>query len=121
MTAIFLPINNIVYDLTLFRGGLAEVNAFNLNALMSHKIGKERYIITAVKKALGEAVTERVRIYHLCVNAVLLRKLLQFARNAPCGDTLSSLIEEDETAVMLLFRKPRKGFFLQGLRNVDAA
>lgn len=88
---------------------------------MSHKVCEKRYIIAAVKKALGKAMTERVRIYHLCVNAVLLCKLLQFARNAPCGDTLSSLIEEDETAVLLLFCKPRNGFFLQGLRNVDAA
>ena len=88
---------------------------------MSHKVCEKRYIIAAIKKALGKAMTERVRIYHLCVNAVLLGKLLQFARNAPCGDTLSSLIEEDETAVILLFCKPRKGFFLQGLRNVDAA
>lgn len=46
LTAIFLPINNIVYDFTLFRGGLAEVNAGGLNALMPHKIGKKRYIIT---------------------------------------------------------------------------
>ena len=88
---------------------------------MSHKVCEERYIVAAVKKALGEAVTERVRIYHLCVNAVLLCKLLQFARNTPCGDTLSTLIEEDETTVLLLLGKPRKGFCLQGLRNVDSA
>ena len=88
---------------------------------MSHKVCKKRYIVAAVKKALGEAVAERVWIYHFCVDAVLLRKLFQFTRNAPCGDTLSSLIEEDETAVLLLFCKPRNGFFLQGLRNVDAA
>lgn len=88
---------------------------------MSHKVCEKRNIVAAVKKALGEAVTERVRIYHFCVDAVLLRKLFQFTRNAPCGDTLSTLIEEDKTAVLLLFCKPRKGFFLQGLRNVDAA
>ena len=88
---------------------------------MSHKVCEERYIIAAVKKALGKTVAERVRIYHLCINAVLLRKLLQLARYASCGDTLSTLIEEDKTAVLLLFCKPRKGFFLQGLRNVDTA
>ena len=109
----FSPINDTVHNLTLFRGGLAEINASCLNALMSHKVCEKRYIVAPFKKALGEAVTERVRIYHLCVDAVLLRKLFQFARNAPCGDTLSTLIEEDKTAVLLLFCKPRKGFFLQ--------
>ena len=57
-----LPINNAVHDLTLFRGGLAEINASCFNALMSHQVCEERYIVAAVKKALGEAVTERVRI-----------------------------------------------------------
>lgn len=118
---ISLPINNSVHNLSLFRGGLAEIDASSLNTLMPHKIGKESNIITLCKKALGEAVAERVWIYHLCVDVVLLGKLLQFARNAPCGDTLSTLIEKDETAVLLLFGKPRKGFFLQGLRNVDTA
>ena len=116
-----LPINNAVHDLTLFRGGLAEINASCFNALMPHKVCEKRYIVATIKKALGKAVTERVRIYHLCVDAVLLGKLFQFARNAPCGDALSTLIEEDKTAVLLLFCKPRKGFFLQGLRNVDTA
>ena len=117
----FSPINDTVHNLTLFRGGLAEINASCLNALMSHKVCEKRNIVATVKKALGEAVAERVRIHHLCVDAVLRRKLFQFARNAPCGDTLSTLIEEDKTAVLLLFCKPRKGFFLQGLRNVDTA
>ncbi len=70
---------------------------------MSHKVCEKRYIIAAVKKALGKAMTERVRIYHLCVDAVLLCKLLQFALNAPCGDTLSTLIEKNKTAVLFLF------------------
>ena len=52
------PINNTIYDLTLFRGGLAEINASCFNALMSHKVCEESNIITAVKKALGEAVAE---------------------------------------------------------------
>ena len=72
----FLPINNTIYDLSLFRGGLAEINASCFNALMSHKVCEKRYIIAAVKKTLGKAVTERVRIYNLCINAVLFRKLL---------------------------------------------
>ncbi len=88
---------------------------------MPHKIGKKSNIVKAVKKALGETVTERVRIYHFCINAVLFGELFQFARYAPCGDTLSTLIKEDETAVLLLFSEPRKSFCLQGLRNVDAA
>ena len=86
---------------------------------MPHKIGKESNVIALSKKALSKAVTERVRIYYLCVNAVLLGVLLQLTRNAPCGDTLSTLIQEDKTAVLFLISKPAEGFFLQGLRNVD--
>ena len=53
-----------------------EINASSLNALMSHKVCEKRYIIAAVKKALGKAMTVRVRIYHLCINAGSAKKTL---------------------------------------------
>ena len=116
-----LPVNNSIYNLTLFRGGLAEINASSLNALMPHQIGKECNIIAAFQKALCKAMTERVRIDHLRINTVLDRKLFQLTSNTSCGNTLSTLIQEDKSTVLSLFIQPLKCFLLQRFRNVDSA
>lgn len=116
-----LPINNSVYYLTLLSGGLAEIDAGSFNAFVSHKVSKESNIVTAFQKAFRKAVPERVRIYHLRVDAVFDSVLFQLAGNTPCGDTAAALIEENKPAVLTLIGKPGQRFLLQGFRDVDTA
>ena len=51
-------IYNCIYDFTLFCSCFSEVDAGGFYAFMPHEISQERYIITAIKEALGESVTE---------------------------------------------------------------
>ena len=60
--------------------------------MLSHEIGKECYIITALQKALGKSMTERVRINNRRIDTILHRQFFQLPRNATRCNTLPILV-----------------------------
>ena len=50
------PRDDFVDNGSLFRAGAAKIDARGFNALMTHKICKERYVIELLKKVLCEAM-----------------------------------------------------------------
>ena len=91
-TAISLPINDFINDFSLLCGCLPKINAGGFNAFMSHKIGKEGNIITAIQKAFCKPVSEGMRIYNSGIDIVFISKLLQLTRYASGSDSLSVFV-----------------------------
>ena len=56
--ALSLPVYDLVDDGSLLGRGFAEINASGFDAFVSHKVGEECDVITALQEALCEAVTE---------------------------------------------------------------
>ena len=79
---------------------------------MPHEVSQERNIITAIKEALGEPVTERVRIYNRRIDPVLHRQFFQLPGDATGGNTFPIFVQKNEATFLLLLRQPRKGFIL---------
>lgn len=49
-----LPVYDCINNFSLFCSCFSEVNTGGFDAFMTHEIGKERYIITAIKKTLSK-------------------------------------------------------------------
>ena len=59
---------------------------------MPHEICKKSYVIEAFKEVLGKTMTERMRIYHVLVHSIFLRKMLQSLSDATCCNAFSKMI-----------------------------
>ena len=64
------PIYNLVHNLLLFTSSSSQIDASSFNTFMSHKIGKQRYIIETLKKIFSKTVTERMKINYLLIHSV---------------------------------------------------
>ena len=76
-----LPIYDCINDFSLFCSCFPKVDAGGFDAFMPHEISQERYIITAIKEALGKSVTKGMRIHNSRVDTVLHCQLFQLPRD----------------------------------------
>ena len=77
--------------------GASKVDACRFDALVSHKIGKERYVVELLKKVLGETMPERVRVNDRRIQLVLDGEFLKLRGNAPRRDAFAASVDKDET------------------------
>lgn len=77
-----------------------------------HEISQERYIITAIKEALGKSVTKGMRIHNSRVDTVLHCQLFQLPRDTTGGNAFPIFVQKNEATFLLLISQPRKGFIL---------
>ena len=77
--------------------GAAKVDARCFDALVSHEVGKERYVVELLQKIFGESMPERVRVNDRWVQLVLDGKFLQLRGNATRRNTFAASVDEDET------------------------
>ena len=81
-----LPIYDCINDFSLFCSCFPKVDAGGFDAFMPHEISQERYVITAIKEALGKSVTKGMRIHNSRVDTVLHCQLFQLPRDTTGGN-----------------------------------
>ena len=81
----------------MFCAGAAQVDARRFDALMSHEVGKERYVVELLQKVLGESMPERVRVNDRRIQLVLDGEFLKLRGDAPRRDAFAASVDEDET------------------------
>lgn len=89
MASMRLPSNYLIHYLLLLACRSAQIDACCLDTLVPHEVGKKGDIIESVEKVLCESMTERVRVNHIAVKAILFGKGLQLNRNASCGKAVA--------------------------------
>ena len=107
-----LPIYDCINDFSLFCSCCPKVDAGGFDAFMPHEISQERYIITAIKEALGKSVTKGMRIHNSRVDTVLHCQLFQLPRDTTGGNAFPIFVQKNEATFLLLISQPRKGFIL---------
>lgn len=117
--AFALPIYDFINDFPLLCGGLPQVNPGGFDALVSHQIGEKGNVVTTLKKALCEAMTERMGVDHCRVNVITNSQLLQLTGNTSGRDTVAILVQKNEAALLVFVFQPGKGFFLESLGDVN--
>ena len=53
-----LPSYNLIHNSLLFVGGSSEIDTSRFNALMPHKVCKQRYVIELFEEVLGVSMPE---------------------------------------------------------------
>ena len=77
---------------------------------MPHEVGKQGDVVELIQEVFGKAVAERVRIYHLAVDAVAIGKVLQLNRDATGGKSVACAVGEQIARRQATLFQPLCGF-----------
>ena len=108
-----LPDDDLIDDGLLFGGGAPEVDTGGLDALMSHQIGKQSYVVVFVKEILCKAMAKGMRIDHFRVKSVAHSEVLQLLRDASRGNTVTEAVKEQVAGGTVLVIEPVGGLFAE--------
>ena len=92
--------------------GAAQVDASRFDALVSHEVGKERYVVELLQKVLGETMPERVRVNNRRIQLVFDGEFLQLGGNAPRRNAFAAAVDEEETRSLVACCEPRQRLVL---------
>jgi hypothetical protein len=90
-----LPSYHIIYNILLLACRAAQIDTCGLYALMPHQVGKKGNIVEFVEEVLGKAMTERVWVDNLAIQAILVCKMLQLNSDTSCCDAFPIAVEEN--------------------------
>ena len=106
----YLPRYNFINNFLLFACGLPQINSRCFNAFVSHKVGKQRYIVKFFQKILCKTMPERVWIYHFRVQPVFNCIIFKLLRNSTHGNSFAKPVQKQVPARNAFFFQPRFRF-----------
>ena len=90
-----LPGYDLVDQLLLFRRGAAEIDSGGFDALVSHQICEECDVVAFLKEVFRKTVTERVWVYHFCIQTVFVGEVFKLKSYTSFRDDSSIAVLED--------------------------